>query len=138
MERREKVLLVDDDLNLVMLLKLYMQYSFEVLPTIDPTPALNLLKQRKFDMVISDYLMPEMDGLELLEKVEQIQPGTLKVLVSGAPVNRRIEDALSTGKIDLFLPKPLNMIRLVNTLNNLFRLNKTDALQGGMSAASAA
>lgn len=119
MVSQDRILLVDDDLDLVMFLKLCLQCSFHVIPTIDATAALILLQKRTFDIVISDYVMPGMNGIELLERVCEVQPLAVRVLFSGARVDKAIEDAQKSGLVDLFLSKPLNIVGLDNLLKKL-------------------
>ena len=131
MDAQDRVLLVDDGLELVMFLKLILkfQFSFHVFPTIDAGSAINMLHEGIFEMVITDYSMPGMNGMNLLERVGEIQPQAVKVLISGLQPDERIEQALKNGIVDLFLPKPLKMNSMLTLLRPLLdksALSKTN------------
>ncbi|MHA2367878.1 MAG: ATP-binding response regulator [Candidatus Hodarchaeales archaeon] len=66
------VLLIDDDKDLLMIAKAYLQKTeptLRVMTTQFPQEALRLLEMENFDVVFSDYQMPNLDGLKLLEKL---------------------------------------------------------------------
>jgi len=71
---RKRLLLIDDDPNLILLVKDYLEFrGYEVLTADNGKEALNLLSQNLPDMIICDIMMPEMDGYALIENVRQDQ-----------------------------------------------------------------
>jgi DNA-binding NarL/FixJ family response regulator len=71
---RKRLLLIDDDPNLILLVKDYLEFrGYEVLTADNGKEALNLLSQSLPDMIICDIMMPEMDGYALIENVRQDQ-----------------------------------------------------------------
>ena len=69
---RKRLLLIDDDPNLILLVKDYLEFrGYEVLTADNGKEALNLLSQNLPDMIICDIMMPEMDGYALIENVRQ-------------------------------------------------------------------
>jgi DNA-binding NarL/FixJ family response regulator len=69
---RKRLLLIDDDPNLILLVKDYLEFrGYEVLTADNGREALNLLSLNLPDMIICDIMMPEMDGYGLIENVRQ-------------------------------------------------------------------
>jgi CheY-like chemotaxis protein len=68
MENKKKILLVDDEPNFVELIRHRLQVNgYEVVAAADGKEALDILKEEKFDAVLLDILMPQMDGLTTLK-----------------------------------------------------------------------
>lgn len=83
--------------------------------------GMNALKAARFDVIVTDIVMPEVDGLELLTEVKKLYPDTKIVAVSGGG---RISpsDYLQTAKVlgaDCILSKPFAMSDLVNSVNEV-------------------
>ncbi len=77
-------------------------------------PALARFQEMTFDLVITDLRMPGMSGLELLEQIHKISPGTRSILITafGTP---QVEDR-AHRLADAFLPKPFKMRSLLETV----------------------
>ncbi|NIM62087.1 MAG: response regulator, partial [Acidobacteria bacterium] len=79
------VVLVDDEemvtQNLEMLLS--METSYESIAFNQPASALDYLKRNEADVVLSDFIMPEMNGLDLLAQVKAVQPTCSRLLLTG-------------------------------------------------------
>lgn len=80
----------------------------------------HLERNQDVDIVISDIDMPEMSGIELLQKIKQKYPSTICILMSGDPVNR--PQAAENGA-DWFLPKPFK-------LSDLFQIVQKFVISG--------
>jgi two-component system, NtrC family, response regulator AtoC len=70
--------------------------------------AVALLSSRRVDLVITDYRMPRMNGLQLLTWLAQHQPWVGRVLVTGWDERLVTYDAFRVGRADAVLPKPLD------------------------------
>ena len=93
--------------------------SCEVRAVEDGQRALGLLEQERFDLVISDYQMPGMNGKILLEKIRQKFPDLPLVMISGA-------DERHIGKMDgiPFLKKPVRLAALTELMEKLLSVEK--------------
>jgi DNA-binding NtrC family response regulator len=107
-----EILFVDDDHQILDLVKTFLsRQAIEVQTTSSGLMALELIKEKAFDIVFSDLMMPEIDGLELLKTIKQVTPETEVVIVTGhASVESAIE-ALKLGGYD-YLQKPISFERL--------------------------
>jgi DNA-binding NtrC family response regulator len=129
-----QVLLVDDDPWMLKIMKAALWRSALVTTCTSGESALDLLEARRFDVVCSDWRMPDMDGIELLRRVAAARPGIGCLLVTGAarlpPDERRPYDVLH---------KPFDPERFAYLVMQLARAAQTkrsdrgDALQAAAS-----
>ena len=82
------ILLVDDEEMVVTSIKsfLTLETDYEVVAFTSPKEALEFVRKTKVDVVISDYLMPDIDGIEFLGQVKDIQPQATRILLTGYAV----------------------------------------------------
>jgi CheY-like chemotaxis protein len=80
----QRILVVDDELNLVLLLQAVLEHlpDCEIEIATHGEEALRLFEQAAFDLLITDYKMPEMNGLALAARVREHYPGTAVILIT--------------------------------------------------------
>jgi len=81
-----------------------------------PVEALDLCRQRAFDIVVSDFRMPEMNGVELLRAVQSLYPSSKRVLLTGQADARVLVEAMRDGTIHLVISKPFERETLLRAL----------------------
>ncbi|MCK9199671.1 MAG: response regulator [Gallionella sp.] len=105
-------------------------FRFNVHTATSPVQALERAKQVGYDVVISDYLMPEMDGLRFLDAIRQIQPDAARILFSGHADKDVLVNAINDSEIYGYIGKPWREHELKNTVSqavaysNLLRENR--------------
>lgn len=101
------ILCVDDEPNILSSLKrLFRSVGYEIETALSGAEGLQILEERKIDLVISDMRMPEMDGAEFLAHVVEKWPLTVRILLTGhADINSTVE-AINKGKIYRYVSKP--------------------------------
>jgi DNA-binding NtrC family response regulator len=111
-EARPRILFVDDEIALCELATTILtDAGFEVLQAYDGAQALNCLKIRpEIDLVISDVIMPRMDGEELLQTLRTQRPDLKIALITGHPDIERIE-RLQAQDVTILL-KPFDLERM--------------------------
>ena len=82
--------------------------------------GLNALKYQKIDIVIVDYFLPDMNGLELLKQIRKDYPDTLRVLMATI-VSDDLEFEIQQADIDHFIEKPITIATLDSVLLKLGR-----------------
>ncbi len=81
---KARILIVDDEENICKTLARHFQYlDYEVQTACNGIRALAIMDESKFEVVISDIRMPEMDGVELLQKIRQDFPMTRVIMMTG-------------------------------------------------------
>lgn len=106
-KKREKVLLVDDDPNLLEASERLLRRRFDIEIGRGPAAGLEAIDQRgPYAVVVSDMRMPEMDGVEFLSRVKEKLPDSIRIMLTGHPELRTAVDAVNHGNIFRFLTKP--------------------------------
>jgi len=105
-----RVLLVDDEQSILSSLKrLLRREGYEIHTADSGVEALRVINEREpFDLVMSDFRMPGMTGAELLRKVRDHSPDTIRIILSGYSEVHAIIDAINDGAIYKYLTKPWN------------------------------
>ena len=107
-----RILVVDDDYaSRLMLQKALQQDGHEVTPCSNGDDALNLLKEQPFDLVISDLIMQGISGLEVLERVKDLDKDIATILLTGHGSIETAVEAVRLGASD-YLLKPINLEEL--------------------------
>lgn len=113
----KQILIVDDNPNMASLLSDMLEvFDYQSIQAGDGDIALTELDKQKFSMVITDMRMPNMTGMELMEKIKDKQPNLPVVLISGYTVKELKSDDF---KPDGFLAKPFMMSDIEKLLNSL-------------------
>ncbi len=121
----QTVLMVDDNMtNLVLVRQLVNRVEgCEALAYADPVKALEVLASRDVDMVLVDYMMPEIDGIEFIRRLKEMPRHALVpvVMVTTADEREVCLEALQAGATD-FLTKPLDPMEFKVRMRNLLAL----------------
>jgi DNA-binding NtrC family response regulator len=95
------------------------QPGFEILTATSAAEALDVLRTRTIDVLVSDIDMPEMTGLELVRRARRDFPTTLRILLTGAGTMDRAVNAINEGEVVRFFTKPFELDRFIRALNEL-------------------
>ncbi|MDP1524874.1 MAG: response regulator [Rhodocyclaceae bacterium] len=119
---RYSILLVDDETSQLHALERELSLQgratrganplFDIMTESTPAAALVMALQRCPDIVIADYQMPKMDGVMLLEKVQEACPGSVRILMSGVPATQVLVDAINRAGVYHFVSKPWEAVAL--------------------------
>jgi two-component system chemotaxis response regulator CheY len=118
------ILIVDDDPDILVLLNHLMRhltFTHEIVAVLDAQSALRHLAQRTVALVITDYMMPDMDGLQLIAAVRAASPTTRVILISADDSAAMRQRALSQ-QVDVFLSKAETVVRLEDVVRSVLRL----------------
>ena len=103
----DKILLVDDDANLLAATRRRLRKKFELETARSGADGLHALNTNgPFAVVISDMRMPEMDGLEFLKQVKTSAPDTVRMVLTGIADPNTAVEAVNEGNIFRILNKP--------------------------------
>jgi CheY-like chemotaxis protein len=117
-ESKELIFVVDDDPDILNLIKHVLDLEgFEVRPFTDPEEALAEFTnaQRRPEMVVTDYCMEPMNGLELITRCRQAQPDVKSIVISGMVDEHDFRKFPAAA--NQFLAKPFKVSNLIQTLN---------------------
>lgn len=119
------VLLVDDEPDILASLASFLESTMGAIVFTAPTgeDGLKIAAVTKFDLVVSDYRMPGMDGCTFLERVKTLQPGVPLVMVTAytdAEIERRARKDIGVHRFLLKSVDPLDLLRqLQDVIRNL-------------------
>ena len=105
---RPVVLVVDDEAVVTksMVAFFELETDYEILSSQSPSEALGFIKEREIDLVISDFLMPEMNGLEFLAKVKRLYPDVPRILLTGYADKENSIRAINEVGLYQYIEKP--------------------------------
>ena len=116
--KTKDILLVDDDIDYLHLLGMLLKSEgFDVSATSDGINALETLKHNKFRMMITDFSMPEINGVELATKVKKQCSDMRVVLATGGDLSEIAEAAANAGISEMF-SKPLELHRFLAVIRS--------------------
>lgn len=103
----DKILIIDDDQDICRLLVRFLSKNgFETESVENGEDALKLLKEKQFELVLSDYRLPDTTGVDLLRKIKIINPNTAVIIITGYSDIKIAVEALRYGAFD-YVTKPL-------------------------------
>lgn len=89
--------------------------------------ALEAFRRHRFDLLVADIRLPDMDGLEIIRQVKESSPETEVIAISGYATTSLAVDAMKLGVHD-FVPKPFNERQIVSAVNGALRARRRAAL----------
>lgn len=111
------ILLVEDDpLEAAVVSAILETTGFEVVHFSDPVKAAAALELRSFDIVLSDYMMPRMNGLQVLRRARLHWPDSMRIIITSRSDFDIAVEAINQGEIYRFLRKPVDERELVVTV----------------------
>lgn len=110
MDEQVRILCVDDEVNVLRALeRIFLDDDFEIHTATSGPDGLKLLEEvPACQVVISDYRMPGMTGVEFLREVCRRWPDTVRIVLSGYADTAAVVEAINEGQIYKFIPKPWN------------------------------
>ncbi len=107
--RQYRLLMVDDEPNVVAALRrVFHREAYEVVTCTTPADALEALRKGSFELMITDYMMPGMNGGELLKQARALQPDMIRIMLTGHADVNAVVSAMKTGAVYKFILKPWN------------------------------
>jgi DNA-binding NtrC family response regulator len=109
------VLIVDDEEMVIASLKAFLQLEtdFNVQTFTDPEDAARFAERNLVDVAISDYLMPKMNGIQLLARLKELQPEASRVLLTGHADKQSAIQAINQVALFQYLEKPWDNAQLL-------------------------
>ncbi|MCA1819903.1 MAG: response regulator [Halobacteriales archaeon] len=120
--RRPSMLLVDDEEDILSALRMCMA---RMLPGVDletatsGAQALEILRRRPVDLIVTDFRMPGMNGLEFLREATKLAPATPRIMISAYPTPDLVAQAGGEYGIRLFIAKPFDMDYFAEILDGI-------------------
>ena|SRR6218665_1139761 len=114
------ILYVDDEENNLISFKATFRLKYKVFTAISGTDAIQILENNLIHVIITDQRMPNMTGVEFLEKVIDKFADPIRILLTGFTDMNAVVDAINKGKIFHYLTKPWNEEELDKTIERAY------------------
>ena len=113
------VMIVDDEDMVITSVRAFLQLETEynIAGFTVPEKAADYLRTNPIDVVVSDYLMPKMTGLQLLAKAKELQPEAARVLLTGHADKQSAIQAINDVGLFQYLEKPWDNAQLLLVIN---------------------
>jgi len=133
----KSILVVDDEPQILDALKRALRrQKYNIHFANNGEEALEILKQHEVALIMSDYMMPGLNGTELLTKAADIQPNTVRIILSGHSDFQTVLQSIQHGIVHKFLAKPWVNEVLIEQINKALELGVYPGEEGDKSAAS--
>jgi two-component system response regulator HydG len=118
MPKGNRILIIDDDPTFCTMLKGFLtKKEFDVAAVFSATEGLNQVQKNKFDVVLSDYRLPDIDGLDLLQSIRDENPALPVVIMTSYADIRIAVQAMKMGAFE-YVTKPVNPDEILLTIKN--------------------
>src|SRR4051812_46232993 len=105
-QRRHTILVVDDEPDVVKSVQDLLRFDYKVLGTTRASEGIRLLEQEEVHVVMSDQRMPEMTGVQFLNRVRGEHPEAIRLLITGYADIKAVIDAINQGNVYRYITKP--------------------------------
>jgi two-component system response regulator HydG len=113
----KKILVIDDDVDICTLLSRFLgKKGFEVATAHTGNQAVELLKKQKYDLVVSDYRLGDLDGTEMLGKIKELYPEVPVIIITGYSDIKTAVNVIKGGAFD-YVTKPLLPDEILHTIH---------------------
>lgn len=120
--RAQRVLVVDDEVDILDSIQSLIESTsdhVEVTTAASGPAALKEMESTSFDLILTDYKMPEMNGLEFLAEARKVAPRTARIMLTAFPDLDLALSALNDERIEKFLVKPIEPEELLKTVQEV-------------------
>jgi putative two-component system response regulator len=119
-QRTPSILLLDDEVMIATTLQAFLQLetAYDVLSFTDPFKALQALEHQRVDCIVSDFMMPGMDGITFLKQARDRWPSTTRILLTGYADKENAIRAINDAGLYYYLEKPWDNDHLKLVIRN--------------------
>jgi DNA-binding NarL/FixJ family response regulator len=122
------ILLVDDEEDILNCIKSFLSSHFENIFTANnPLIAIELIKKEKPDLVILDYKMPDMNGMELMQWLHEYDKSIIKIMLTAFGEKNTIVESLKYQIFD-FIDKPFKHDKFLNSVSRAYEHHKSTGI----------
>ncbi len=129
MENQQKihVLYLDDEAHNLNSFRAYFRRKYDIITTLSPAEAEEILEKQDIHIILADQRMPGITGVEFFEKIRQLYPDPMRILITGyTDINAAI-DAINKGEVFRFIGKPWDHDHVENTIGQAYEIYRTRA-----------
>ena len=134
----KRILIIDDDIDMCQLLSHYLQRKgFETDSANTGNKGIAKFTENKFDVVLCDFRLGDMDGRKVLQKIKSINPGVVVIIITGYSDVKMAVEVMRYGAFD-YITKPLIPEEVINVINRGLNDSDTTLETGTVTSTAAA
>ncbi|MDH3973454.1 MAG: response regulator [Deltaproteobacteria bacterium] len=104
---KHTLMFVDDEVNILnSLVRLFRNEGYEIFTATSGAEGLKIVEENEISLIISDYKMPHMSGVDFLARVKEVSPDTVRIMLTGYADLGASIDAINKGEVYRFITKP--------------------------------
>ncbi len=126
MNAKARILFVDDEQRVLNAMRGLFRREYELFLTTEGSEAVRIVAENEVDVIVADQRMPGMTGIEVLGKVKQLSPRTVRILLTGYADPSAVEGSINIGEVFRFLSKPCPPALLRETLGLAINASHTE------------
>src|SRR5215468_2932562 len=104
---RRRLLVVDDEIEVVDVLREHFEATYDVDTALDGKKALKLIRARRPDVILLDIQLPGLNGLEVMKRIQTVDPKPIVIVVTATEDTDVAAQAMSQGAFS-YVPKPFD------------------------------
>ncbi|QEC51794.1 two-component system response regulator HydG [Anseongella ginsenosidimutans] len=125
----KKVLVIDDEVNIGVLLTRFLgKHNFDVSTAVSGAKALEMLKERFFDLILCDFRLEDTDGKEMLAKIKELHPSSIVIIITGYSDIKIAVEMIKMGAYD-YISKPLYPDEILETIHKALDQPREEGFQ---------
>lgn len=125
MINKKSILIVDDDMAHRTMLHILLGWDYEITEADCGAAAIEKIQRTPFDLVLMDVCMPEIGGIEALDKIKASSPKLPVIMMTAYASNETVAHALEKGAYG-YLTKPFDFENLIKTIENAVKDSNTN------------
>ena len=125
MKKKKSILVVDDDIAHRTMLRILLEWEYEIAEADCGAVAIEKVQRTPFDLVLMDVCMPEIGGIEALDKIKACSPTVPVIMMTAYASNETAAHALEKGACG-YLTKPFDFENLRQTIENAVKNSNTN------------
>lgn len=125
MTAKARILFVDDEKRVLNAMRGLFRREYELFLTTEGSEAIRLAAENEVDVIVADQRMPGMTGIEVLGKVKELSPRTVRILLTGYADPSAVAGSINIGEVFRFLSKPCPPGLLRETLGLAINASRT-------------
>ena len=117
MEKQKSILIIDDDEGMLRTLNYILtDKGYEVVTLSSGFEAIELTKERSFNVILIDIKMPGMNGVEVFKEIKRFSPETNIMMITAYTMHKLVGEAKKEG-VQIILPKPLDLDEVISHID---------------------
>ncbi len=136
MTAKARILFVDDEKRVLNSMRGLFRRDYELFLTSQGAEAVKIASENEIDVIVADQRMPGMTGIEVLGKVKEKSPRTVRILLTGYADPTAVEGSINIGEVFRFLSKPCPPKMLRETLSLAVNASRTAPVESAQPAAA--